>query len=200
MRKIRIQPDQARRSVEWLCGEFTHSHVPDCEARGLSHSLPARRRDRGRQAAFPGNGLGLSSEIDEARPAGDKRQRRQARAKRPVEAGVDLAALSGSRHRVLRVERTRCGRKRKQKHRSRPLDQEVFWFAGLWGSFHAKDGQPVGCFTIITTSPYDVMKPIHNRMPVILTESGVSVWMDLETADPLRVLCPYPGPMEAERV
>jgi putative SOS response-associated peptidase YedK len=39
------------------------------------------------------------------------------------------------------------------------------------------------------------MEPIHNRMPVILTEHGEKLWMDADapTEEALSVLAPYPA-------
>jgi putative SOS response-associated peptidase YedK len=87
------------------------------------------------------------------------------------------------------------GQKKKLKFEIRPLDQALFFFAGLWDSFHDKDGQPVDCFTIITTEPNDVMRPIHNRMPVILGEGDRGRWIEGRELDEL--IKPYQGPMHA---
>ena len=50
--------------------------------------------------------------------------------------------------------------------------------AGLWGSWSDKDGQRITSCTVITTTPNDLIAPIHNRMPVILTEDAWDRWLN----------------------
>ena len=45
--------------------------------------------------------------------------------------------------------------------------KEPFGFAGLWDVWRKPDGKQVESFTIITTEPNELVRPIHNRMPVI---------------------------------
>ena len=40
------------------------------------------------------------------------------------------------------------------------------------------DGTPVESFTIITTEPNELVRPIHNRMPVILRPEDEEQWLD----------------------
>lgn len=48
-------------------------------------------------------------------------------------------------------------------------DKEVFGFAGLWEEWIDKEsGELLETFTIITTTANDVLKPVHDRMPVIV--------------------------------
>ncbi len=78
--------------------------------------------------------------------------------------------------------------------------REPFGFAGLWESWTAPDGGEVKSCTIITTEANEILKPIHHRMPVILTREGESVWLDPTIQDPERLLPllkPYP-PHEME--
>jgi putative SOS response-associated peptidase YedK len=72
---------------------------------------------------------------------------------------------------------------------------EPFAFAGLWDIWEKGD-QILQTFTIITTSPNELMEPIHNRMPVILRESDEARWLDPEIMDSkylLPLLKPYPS-------
>lgn len=73
--------------------------------------------------------------------------------------------------------------------------EEPFAFAGIWSSVPTADGKEVQTFAIITTTPNDVMVPIHDRMPVILHESDEEEWLNpqlpLEAAQAL--LVPFPA-------
>lgn len=53
-----------------------------------------------------------------------------------------------------------------------------FAFAGLWEHWKPAEGEPIDTCTIITTEPNDIMAPIHNRMPVILTPTSYDQWLD----------------------
>lgn len=48
-------------------------------------------------------------------------------------------------------------------------DGPVFAMAGLWEVWEGDDGTVPGV-TILKTEPSDLMKPIHDRMPVVLPE------------------------------
>ncbi len=52
-----------------------------------------------------------------------------------------------------------------------------FAFAGLWEEWNSPDGSQILSATIITTEPNELIKPIHNRMPVILSESAYEQWI-----------------------
>jgi putative SOS response-associated peptidase YedK len=79
----------------------------------------------------------------------------------------------------------------------------LFSLAGLWEVWHAPDGSVLESCTILTTSPNELMEPIHNRMPLILETADYGTWLDPETeTDELRhLLRPYPAElMEAYAV
>lgn len=72
---------------------------------------------------------------------------------------------------------------------------EPFAFAGLWDIWD-KGEEPLTTFTIITTDNNELIKPIHNRMPVILHHKDESTWLDPELLDPdklLPLLMPHPS-------
>jgi putative SOS response-associated peptidase YedK len=72
---------------------------------------------------------------------------------------------------------------------------EPFAFAGLWDKWD-KGEEPLKTFTIITTDNNELIKPIHNRMPVILHQKDEGLWLDPELRDPeklLPLIKPYPS-------
>lgn len=52
-----------------------------------------------------------------------------------------------------------------------------FGFAGLWERWEKGD-QPIESCTILTTDANDLMKPIHDRMPVIIPKGQYDLWLD----------------------
>jgi putative SOS response-associated peptidase YedK len=60
-------------------------------------------------------------------------------------------------------------------------EKEVFGVAGLWESWVDKttDEELETC-TIITTEANEVLKPIHERMPVILKSESYDEWLDVK--------------------
>jgi putative SOS response-associated peptidase YedK len=50
----------------------------------------------------------------------------------------------------------------------RMRDGGLFAFAGLWEIWRNPAGQEIMSFTIVTTPPNKLLKPIHDRMPAIL--------------------------------
>ncbi len=81
-----------------------------------------------------------------------------------------------------------------------PEDQELFGFAGLWEVWHSADGSEVRSCTILTAAANDFMKPIHDRMPVILHKADYPLWLS-SAEEPLPVLQglmkAYDGPLTA---
>ncbi len=89
---------------------------------------------------------------------------------------------------------------RKQPYYIRLHDGRSFAFAGLWERWVRPDGQPLDSCTIITTVANDFIRPLHVRMPVMLSPAEYDVWLDPshQKAEPLQpLLRPYP-PEEME--
>ncbi|AWW32456.1 hypothetical protein DN752_21175 [Echinicola strongylocentroti] len=74
-------------------------------------------------------------------------------------------------------------------------DRDIFTFAGLWSKCILADQSEYFSFTILTTSPNELTKSIHDRMPVILSEEESKYWMDMDQNpnDLLGILNPYPA-------
>ena len=86
--------------------------------------------------------------------------------------------------------------KRKAPMRIRLKTGEPFGFAGLWDSWRKPDGSDLQTFTIITTEANELLKPIHDRMPVILPEEAEQQWLGFDvkdTSELLSLLKPYPS-------
>jgi putative SOS response-associated peptidase YedK len=84
-------------------------------------------------------------------------------------------------------------------------EKEVFGFAGLWETWLDKtSGESVETCTIITTTANAVLKPVHDRMPVILKSADYERWLDAKntnTGELQKLLAPYPAEaMEAHAV
>ena len=60
---------------------------------------------------------------------------------------------------------------------------QVFAFAGIYSQWKSPSDSIILSCSIITTTPNSLMKPIHNRMPVILKQDDESTWLDPEFDD-----------------
>ena len=60
---------------------------------------------------------------------------------------------------------------------------EPFAFAGLWAVWRDPEGNRIPSCTVITTEANDLLRPIHNRMPVILPREMEEFWLDREVQD-----------------
>jgi putative SOS response-associated peptidase YedK len=86
----------------------------------------------------------------------------------------------------------------------RMKSREPFAFAGLYEYWKTKSGQMLETCAILTTTPNELMKSIHHRMPVILTSENEAAWLDPENQDVpelMSMLKPHtPEQMEAFEV
>jgi putative SOS response-associated peptidase YedK len=83
--------------------------------------------------------------------------------------------------------------KQKQPFFIRPRDEELFSFAGLWETWHDREGEIIESCAVITTEANELMRPIHDRMPVILDPESEAVWLDphAATEDLRSLLVPF---------
>jgi putative SOS response-associated peptidase YedK len=71
-------------------------------------------------------------------------------------------------------------------------DRQPFAFAGLWENWKDLASQEwIRTFTILTTPPNEVVAPLHDRMPLILTPHDYDHWLDTNF-DPASLIRPYP--------
>jgi putative SOS response-associated peptidase YedK len=98
-----------------------------------------------------------------------------------------------------------AGQKRKQPMYIRRADGEPLAFAGLWEVWkdpnapveeRERGGGVLRSCTIITGEPNDKVRPIHDRMPVMLPRSAWDTWLDPDVQDLEvlgRLLVPVPS-------
>lgn len=67
-------------------------------------------------------------------------------------------------------------------HIARP-DHAPFAFAGLWERW-SRGAEPLETFTILTTDANAALRPLHDRMPVILDPADYDLWLDPLATDP----------------
>ncbi|MBM4315819.1 MAG: SOS response-associated peptidase, partial [Deltaproteobacteria bacterium] len=70
-----------------------------------------------------------------------------------------------------------------------------FGFAGLYETWRSPQGEALRTCTIITTEPNELVRSVHDRMPVIVQKDLETPWIDPLNHDRdmlLSLLTPYP--------
>jgi len=82
--------------------------------------------------------------------------------------------------------------------------EKLFAMAGIWERWKTPEGKPLFTCSIITTTSNELMKDIHDRMPVILNKEDEQTWLDPKLDDVSKIshlLKPLPADhMEAYEV
>jgi putative SOS response-associated peptidase YedK len=130
------------------------------------------------RAAAPNSGQmnGRSETVDSLAIFRDSFRRRRCLV--PADGFYEWKALEGTRH-PFHIRR----------HDRAPLA-----FAGVWGRWQ-RGRDVVESFTILTTTPNDLVRPLHDRMPVILPRSSWELWLlpHTEVEDLRTLLVPSEG-------
>ena len=71
-------------------------------------------------------------------------------------------------------------------HIHRP-DGGPFGLAGLWEQWHDAGGQKIETCTILTTAANELLRPLHERMPVIVAPADYAAWLDPGVTDVAQV-------------
>jgi len=85
---------------------------------------------------------------------------------------------------------------RKQPFFFRMRDESPFGFAGLWERWEGSGSQAINSCAILTTEANEVLRPVHDRMPVILHPDDYELWLEggeREQALLRELLRPYPA-------
>src|SRR4051812_30295235 len=187
-----LRPDFSARESMRMCGRFTQrkpaervkrefrlEEAPSIEARyniaPTQDVLAIRRRDDGDEAVFLKWGLipswakdaSIGAKLINARSetVSEKPSFREAFKKRRCIIPADGF-----------YEWQRTGGK-KQPFFFQMRDERPFGFAGLWEKWRGEDGQMLETCTILTTEANEVLRPVHDRMPVILHTEDYELWL-----------------------
>ena len=124
--------------------------------------------------------------------------RRRVKGDSPIFVGHGFAAVPAKIGTVPRAGRA------KQPYLIRLRGDRPFAFAGLWEAWEGADHSTLESCTILTTAANELVRPIHDRMPVILSAVNYAVWLDAAIEDPrqlMPLLVPYASnEMEAQPV
>lgn len=123
-----------------------------------------------------------------------------AKAPRPINARAETVATSGmfkgafaSRRCIVPAtafyEWRKTGRP-KQPFAFARQDGQPIALAALWEGFRAPSGEVMRTFAIVTTSANGLMRPIHDRMPVVLEPEDWPVWLGEQEGDAASLLRP----------
>lgn len=85
---------------------------------------------------------------------------------------------------------------RKQPYFFRLREERPFGFAGLWERWEGEGGKVLNSCTILTTEANEVLRPVHDRMPVILHPEDYEPWLgsdERERSLLKELLRPYPA-------
>jgi putative SOS response-associated peptidase YedK len=83
----------------------------------------------------------------------------------------------------------------KQPYHIRMQDGALFAMAGLWERWEGPDGSVIDSCALLTTEANELMRPVHDRMPVILSSNQYDLWLDPGVQDIEMIqslLRPYP--------
>ncbi len=86
--------------------------------------------------------------------------------------------------------------RRKQPYYIHRADGRPMAFAGLWDRWRGDSGETIESYTVLTTAPNELIRPLHDRMPVILRREQFGLWLDPTMQDATRLaplMTPLPG-------
>jgi putative SOS response-associated peptidase YedK len=85
----------------------------------------------------------------------------------------------------------------KQPWRIERADGAPFAFAGLWDRWQGRDGKVIESCVILTTDANETVRPIHDRMPVILDIGRFGPWLEASPIEASDLIEPWRGALEA---
>ena len=84
--------------------------------------------------------------------------------------------------------------KEKNPYRILLKNESPFAMAGIWETWKDTEGKPLHTFSIITTEANEMMKEIHERMPLIIQREDEKKWLNLKNESEIKsLLIPFPS-------
>lgn len=121
-------------------------------------------------------------------------------ARKPINARSESAAGSGMFRAALTARRClipadafyewRAQADGKQPFAIARQDGQALAFAGLWEGWRSPDGETLRSFAILTTAANATMRPLHERMPVVLEPQDWPAWLGEAPGEPETLLRP----------
>ena len=94
----------------------------------------------------------------------------------------------------LRGATARGGKPAPQPFYFHPRSGHLIAFAGLWARSRDAHGDELHSFTIVTTRANDLVRSIHDRMPIVLAPEDWATWLDPAVdSDTARALLGHPA-------
>ena len=75
----------------------------------------------------------------------------------------------------------------------RRRDGAPFWLGGLWDRWCGPDGGELESCVVLTTAPNDLLRRVHDRMPVLIPDGLEQAWLEATDGPGLRALEPLMG-------
>ena len=73
--------------------------------------------------------------------------------------------------------------------RIRKKNYTTFWLGGIWSRWSSSDGVEIESCCILTTEPNKLVRPLHNRMPVVIPHGMEEQWTEnIKDSDELKGL------------
>jgi putative SOS response-associated peptidase YedK len=98
----------------------------------------------------------------------------------------------------------KAGGERKQPYYVHAKSGGLLAFAGLWETWTGPNGEEMETAAIVTTTANRTLKPIHERMPVIVPHEGFDLWLncaDVDAKTAAALIAPGPdGLLEAYEI
>ena len=73
------------------------------------------------------------------------------------------------------------------------VDRRPMAWAGLWEGYRAPNGAITRTYCVITVEPSPDVASIHDRMPLVIEDADLPLWLGEEPGDPAALLRPPPG-------